>query len=138
MSRATNARASRERRKRILDKAKGYRGRRSKLFRYAKDATMKAQYWAYRDRKTRKRNFRNLWILRINAACRQLGTTYSRFIEGLAAAQIEIDRRMLAELAVSDAVEFKAIVDEAVTALDQKKAAWPKTNPLRGGSAPFF
>jgi large subunit ribosomal protein L20 len=84
---------------------------------------MKAQYWAYRDRKTRKRNFRNLWILRINAACRQLGTTYSRFIEGLAAAQIEIDRRMLAELAVNDSVAFKAIVDKAVTALDQKKAA---------------
>ena len=84
---------------------------------------MKAQYWAYRDRKTRKRNFRNLWILRINAACRQLGTTYSRFIEGLAAAQIEIDRRMLAELAVSDAVAFKAIVGKAVTALEQKKAA---------------
>jgi large subunit ribosomal protein L20 len=84
---------------------------------------MKAQYWAYRDRKTRKRNFRNLWILRINAACRQLGMTYSRFIEGLAAAQIEIDRRMLAELAVSDAVAFKAIVDKAVTALAQKKAA---------------
>jgi large subunit ribosomal protein L20 len=123
MSRATNARASRERRKRILEKTAGYRGRRSKLFRYAKDATMKAQYWAYRDRKTRKRNFRNLWILRINAACRQLGMTYSRFIEGLAAAQIEIDRRMLAELAVSDAVAFKAIVDKAVTALAQKKAA---------------
>jgi large subunit ribosomal protein L20 len=123
MPRATNARASRERRKRVLDKAKGYRGRRSKLFRYAKDATMKARYWAYRDRKTRKRNFRNLWILRINAACRQLGTTYSRFIEGLAAAQIEIDRRMLAELAVSDADAFKVIVDKAVTALDQKKAA---------------
>jgi large subunit ribosomal protein L20 len=84
---------------------------------------MKAQYWAYRDRKTRKRNFRNLWILRINAACRQLGTTYSRFIEGLAAAQIEIDRRMLAELAVNDSAAFKAIVDKAVTALDQKKAA---------------
>ena len=123
MPRATNARASRERRKRVLDKAKGYRGRRSKLFRYAKDARMKAQYWAYRDRKTRKRNFRNLWILRINAACRQLGTTYSRFKEGLSAAQIDIDRRMLADLAVNDAVAFKAIVDKAVAALDQKKAA---------------
>jgi large subunit ribosomal protein L20 len=123
MPRATNAPASRERRKRVLDKAKGYRGRRSKLFRYAKDARMKAQYWAYRDRKTRKRNFRNLWILRINAACRQLGTTYSRFIEGLAAAQIEIDRRILAELAVNDVVVFKSIVDKAVAALEQKKAA---------------
>src|SRR6201982_3057913 len=117
MPRATTARASRESRKRVLHQSKGYRGRRSKLFRYAKDATMKAKYWAYRDRKTRKRNFRNLWILRINAACRQLGTTYSRFIEGLAAAQITIDRRILAELAVNDAVAFKNIVDKAVAAL---------------------
>ena len=84
---------------------------------------MKAQYWAYRDRKTRKRNFRNLWIVRINAACRELGTTYSRFKEGLAAAQIDIDRRMLAELAVSDAVAFKAILEKAVAALDKKRAA---------------
>jgi large subunit ribosomal protein L20 len=84
---------------------------------------MKARYWAYRDRKTRKRNFRSLWILRINAACRQLGTTYSRFIEGLAAAQIEVDRRILAELAVADAVAFKAIVDKALAALNKKKAA---------------
>jgi large subunit ribosomal protein L20 len=121
MPRATNAPASRERRKRVLDKAKGYRGRRSKLFRYAKDATIKARYWAYRDRKTRKRTFRGLWILRINAACRQFGTTYSRFIEGLGAAQIAIDRRILAELAVNDAVAFKAILDQAVSALKQKK-----------------
>jgi large subunit ribosomal protein L20 len=123
MPRATNAPASRERRKRVLDKAKGYRGRRSKLFRYAKDATMKAKYWAYRDRKTRKRNFRNLWIQRINAACRQLGITYSRFMEGLAAAKIEIDRKALADLAVTDEATFKAILDKAVSALDQKRAA---------------
>ena len=123
MPRATNARASRERRKRVLDKAKGYRGRRSKLFRYAKDATMKAQYWAYRDRKTRKRNFRNLWIQRINAACRQFGMSYSRFMEGLAAAKIEIDRKVLADLVVSDETAFKAILDRAVAALDRKNAA---------------
>jgi large subunit ribosomal protein L20 len=123
MPRATNAPASRERRKRVLDKAKGFRGRRSKLFRYAKDATMKAKYWAYRDRKTRKRNFRNLWIQRINAACRQFGTTYSRFMEGMAAAKIEIDRKTLADLAVTDEATFKAILDKAVSALDQKRAA---------------
>ena len=123
MPRATNAPASRERRKRVLDKAKGYRGRRSKLFRYAKDATMKAQYWAYRDRKTRKRNFRNLWIQRINAACRDQGTTYSRFIEGLAAANIAIDRKALAELAVQDPSAFKSIFDRAVEALQKKHAA---------------
>ena len=123
MPRATNARASRERRKRVLSKAKGYRGRRSKLFRYAKDATMKAQYWAYRDRKTRKRNFRNLWIQRINAVCRQPGTTYSRFMEGLAAANIQVDRKILADLAVRDEAAFKAIFDKALAALDKKKAA---------------
>ena len=123
MPRATNAPASRERRKRVLDKAKGFRGRRSKLFRYAKDATMKAKYWAYRDRKTRKRNFRNLWIQRINAACRQFGTTYSRFMEGMAAAKIEIDRKALADLAVTDEATFKAILDKAVSALDQKRVA---------------
>src|ERR1700745_252398 len=102
MPRATNAPASRERRKRVLDQAKGYRGRRSKLFRYAKDATMKAKYWAYRDRKTRKRNFRNLWIQRINAICRENGTTYSRFMEGLAAAQIAMDRNELVDISVTD------------------------------------
>jgi len=123
MPRATNARASRERRKRVLDKAKGYRGRRSKLFRYAKDATMKAQYWAYRDRKTRKRNFRNLWIQRINAVCRQQGTTYSRFIEGLAAADIQVDRKILADLAVQDEAAFKAIFDKALAALEKKAAS---------------
>ena len=87
MPRATNAPASRERRKRVLDQAKGYRGRRSKLFRYAKDATMKGKYWAYRDRKTRKRTFRYLWIQRLNAAVRAQGLTYSRFAEGLKAAE---------------------------------------------------
>jgi len=84
---------------------------------------MKAKYWAYRDRKTRKRNFRNLWIQRINAACRQFGTTYSRFVEGLVAAKIEIDRKALADLAVTDEATFKAILDKAVSALDQKRAA---------------
>jgi large subunit ribosomal protein L20 len=123
MPRATNARASRERRKRVLDKAKGYRGRRSKLFRYAKDATFKAQYWAYRDRKTRKRNFRNLWIQRINAACREQGTTYSRFIEGLTAANITVDRKTLADLVVQDPSAFKSIFDRAAEALQKKQAA---------------
>jgi large subunit ribosomal protein L20 len=123
MPRATNARASRQRRKRVIDKAKGYRGRRSKLFRYAKDAVMKAQSWAYRDRKTRKRNFRSLWIQRINAACRQHGVTYSRFVEGLVAAQIAVDRKMLADLAVQDEGAFKAILDQAIRALESKKAA---------------
>src|SRR3954469_19932226 len=98
MPRATNAPASRERRKRVLNKAKGYRGRRSKLFRYAKDATMKGQYWAYRDRKTRKRTFRYLWIQRLNAAARAHGMTYSRFTEGFKAAGVKPDRKILAVL----------------------------------------
>src|SRR5829696_3374454 len=103
MARATNAPASRERRKKVVDKARGYKGRRSKLFRYAKDAMMKAQYWAYRDRKTRKRNFRYLWIQRLNAAARAHGLTYSRFMEGLTATGISLDRKVLSDMAINDA-----------------------------------
>jgi large subunit ribosomal protein L20 len=120
MARATNAPASRERRKRTLEKAKGFRGRRSKLFRYAKNAVMKAEYWSYRDRKTRKRNFRYLWIQRINAAARANGITYSRFIEGLNAAGIGLDRKVLADIAVQDEAAFKAIVERVVSALADK------------------
>src|ERR1035441_8280830 len=100
MPRTTNAPASRERRKRVIQKAKGYRGRRSKLFRYAKDATMKGQYWSYRDRKTRKRNFRNLWIVRINAAVRTFDLTYSRFIEALTKAYRQSDQVLLGSATV--------------------------------------
>ena len=122
MPRATNGPASRRRRKKMLEKASGFRGRRSKLFRYAKNAVMKAQYWAYRDRKTRKRNFRALWQQRINAASRAHGLTYSRFIEGLKAAAIDLDRKVLADLAVTDAGAFKAIFDKAKAALEAKAA----------------
>ena len=121
MARATNAPASRERRKKVVDKARGYRGRRSKLFRYAKDAMYKAQYWATRDRKTRKRNFRMLWQQRINAATRANGLTYSRFIEGIKAAGIDLDRKVLADIAVADEAAFKAIVGQAQTALENKR-----------------
>ncbi len=120
MPRATNAPAKRNRHRRVLEKAKGFRGARSKLFRTAKDATMKGQYWAYRDRKNRKRTFRNLWVQRINAACREQGITYSRFIEGLKAANIELDRKVLSELAIADETTFKAIVNAAVDALKNK------------------
>src|ERR1051325_4411503 len=123
MPRATNSPASRARRKRVLKKAKGFRGRRSKLFRYAKDATFKAQYWSYRDRKTRKRTFRYLWIQRLNAAARANGLTYSRFAEGLKAAGIGLDRKVLADLAMSNKPAFKSIVDKAKAALEDK----PKT-----------
>ena len=121
MPRATNAPASRERRKRLLDKAKGYRGRRSKLFRYAKNAVMKAQYWAFRDRKTRKRMFGKLWNQRINAAARANGLTYSRFMEGLKAAGITLDRKILASLAMEDEAAFKELVAKSKAALAGKK-----------------
>jgi large subunit ribosomal protein L20 len=123
MPRATNAPSSRERRKKIVDAARGFRGRRSKLFRYAKNAVMKAQVWAYRDRKTRKRNFRMLWQQRINAAARANGLTYSRFMEGLKAAKIDLDRKVLSEIAVSDEAAFKALFAKASAALDAKRKA---------------
>ena len=123
MARATNAPASRERRKKVVDKARGYKGRRSKLFRYAKDAMMKAQYWAYRDRKTRKRNFRYLWIQRLNAAARAHGLTYSRFLEWLTATGIGLDRKVLSDMAINDEPAFKAIIDQVIAALDAKKKA---------------
>lgn len=123
MPRATNAVASRRRRKKMLKAASGFRGRRSKLFRYAKDAIYKARYWAYRDRKTRKRNFRSLWIQRINAACRVHGLSYSRFMEGLKVANIQVDRKMMADLAVQDEAAFNALFETALKAVKNKKGA---------------
>ena len=125
MPRATNSPASRARRKKVIEKASGFRGRRSKLFRYAKNAVMKAETWAYRDRKTRKRNFRMLWQQRINAAARALGLTYSRFMEGVKAANIQVDRKILSDLAITDEPAFKAIFEQAKAALEakNKKAA---------------
>lgn len=116
MPRATNAAASRQRRKRIVDAAKGYRGNRSKLFRYAKDATTKAKVWNYRDRKTKKRNFRALWTQRINAAVRAENSTYSKFIAKLDKAKIELDRKILADLAATEPVVFKEILKTAQAA----------------------
>jgi large subunit ribosomal protein L20 len=120
MPRATNAPASRARRKRVVAASKGYRGRRSKLFRYAKDARMKAKYWAYRDRKTRKRNVRSLWIVRLNAAVRSLGMSYNRFIEGLKAANILLDRKVLSDIAITDEGAFAQIVAKSKAALEAK------------------
>lgn len=110
MPRATNAPASRERRKRVVASAAGYRGRRSKLFRYAKDATMKAKYWSYRDRKTKKRNFRNLWIARLSAACKAQGMNYSSFAGALRKAGVELDRKVLADLAIHEPAAFAAVL----------------------------
>jgi len=123
MPRATNSPASRARRKRVLLRAKGFRGFRSKLYRYAKDAVRKAQTYEYRDRKRRKGQFRRLWTQRINAAARAEGLTYSRFIEGLKAAGIETDRKILADIAVHDAAAFSAIVAQAKAALEAKASA---------------
>jgi large subunit ribosomal protein L20 len=122
MPRATNGPASRKRRKRVLLRAKGFRGFRSKLYRYAKDAVYKARQYEYRDRKKRKGQFRRLWIQRISAGVRAQGLTYSRFIEGLNAANIEVDRKILADLAVNDEAAFNAIVEQAKTALANKAA----------------
>ena len=122
MPRATNSPASRKRRKRVLKEAKGYRGARSKLYRYAKDAVRKAKLYNYRDRKNRKRTFRNLWVQRINAAVRERGLTYSRFIEGMNAAGIELDRKVLSDMAIRDEAGFTAVVDAAKDALAKKNA----------------
>jgi len=123
MPRATNAPASRKRRKRTLAKAKGFQGFRKTHFRYAKDAVRKAQTYEYRDRKRRKGQFRRLWTQRINAAVRAEGMTYSRFIEGLKAAGIEADRKILSDLAITDAAAFCAIVAQVKKALEAKAAA---------------
>jgi large subunit ribosomal protein L20 len=121
--RVTNAPASRKRRKRMLTAAKGYRGRRSKLYRYASDAVDHGLKYQYRDRKNRKRTFRYLWQIRINAATRAAGMTYSRFIEGLKAAQCTLDRKVLADIAATDAAAFSVIIEQARAALATKAAA---------------
>ena len=117
MSRVTNAPASRERRRRRLDDAKGFRGSRSKLFRQATEAVNRAQRLNTIHRKHRKRDFRRLWIARINAATRANGMTYSRFIEGLTKGNITLNRKMLSEIAIHDPAGFTAIVGQAKAAL---------------------
>lgn len=102
-----------KRHKKVLDRAKGYWGGRSRLFKTANEAVMHAMNYAYRDRRNRKRDFRRLWIARINAASRANGMTYSRFMEGLTKAGIEIDRKVLAEMAVSDSAGFSTLVKKA-------------------------
>jgi large subunit ribosomal protein L20 len=120
--RVTNSPASRKRRIRTIKAAKGFRMRRSKLYRYAADALDHGMQYAYRDRKTKKRNFRYLWQVRINAAARAAGITYSRFIEGLKAAQCSLDRKVLADLAATDAAAFGRLVQVAQDALKAKAA----------------
>ena len=112
MARVKGAMHTRKRRKKILKLAKGYRGAKSKLFKTANQAVMKSLTYAYRDRKQKKRNFRQLWIARINAAARANGISYSKFLNGLKNNGIEINRKMLAEIAVSDPAAFTALVEK--------------------------
>jgi large subunit ribosomal protein L20 len=114
VKRGVNARASH---KKILGKAKGYYGARRKVFRVAKQAVIKAGQYAYRDRRQRKRQFRALWIARINAAARENGLSYSRMIDGLNKANIEVDRKVLADLAVFDKAGFAALAEKARASL---------------------
>jgi large subunit ribosomal protein L20 len=124
--RVTNAPASRKRRIRTIKAAKGFRGRRSKLYRYAADATDHAKQYAFRDRKMKKRTFRQLWQVRINASARSAGTTYSRFMEGLKAAKIALDRKVLADIAATDNAAFGELVKLAQNALKDKSAKTAK------------
>ena len=116
MSRVSRGVTTHARHRKVINQAKGYYGRRKNTFRAANQAVEKAGQYAYRDRKTRKRNFRALWIQRINAASRAYGLTYGRFIDGLKKAGIEIDRKVLADLAVREPEAFKALIDKAQAA----------------------
>src|SRR5512136_1992396 len=120
--RVTNAPASWKRRKRMIAAAKGFRMRRSKLYRYASDAVDHGRQYAYRHRRRKKRTFRYLWQVRINAAARAAGMTYSRFIEGLKAAKCSLDRKVLADIAAQDAAAFGELVKVAQQALQTKAA----------------
>jgi large subunit ribosomal protein L20 len=117
MPRVKRGVTARARHKKVLDLAKGYRGRRSTVFRIAKEAVMKAGQYAYRDRRNKKRVFRALWIARINAAVRNGGMTYSRFMNGLKRANIEVDRKVLADLAVMDKPAFARFMEQAKAGL---------------------
>jgi large subunit ribosomal protein L20 len=120
VKRAVNAH---KKRREILERASGYRGQRSRLYRKAKEQVTHSLSYAYRDRRQRKGDFRQLWIQRINAAARENGLTYNRFIQGLKAAGVEVDRRMLAELAVHDQAAFTALVQVAKAALPADRNA---------------
>ena len=117
MARVKRGVQARARHKKVLKKAKGYYGARRKVFRVAKQAVIKAGQYSYRDRRQRKRMFRRLWIIRINAAARECGLSYSRFMDGLHKANIEIDRKMLADMAVHDRTAFGVLAEKAKASL---------------------
>ena len=118
MARVKRGVVARARHKKVLKQAKGYYGARRKVFRVAKQAVIKAGQYSYRDRRARKRQFRRLWIVRINAAARQFGLSYSRFMDGLNKAGIEVDRKVLADLAVHDIAAFGTLAEKAKAKLD--------------------
>ena len=122
MPRARNTVASRNRRKKVLKQARGYYGARSRQFKVAKQAVIRAGQYAYRDRRQRKRQFRSLWIVRINAAAREHGLSYSRFIAGLKKAGIEVDRKVLADMAIHEKEAFAALAEQAKAALGSEVA----------------
>jgi large subunit ribosomal protein L20 len=123
MARVKRAANAHKKRRVVLERASGYRGQRSRMYRKAKEQMLHSMTYAYRDRKDRKGAFRRLWIQRINAAARSNGITYNRFIQGLKAAGVEVDRRMLAELAVADAPAFTALVEVAKKSLPEDAGA---------------
>lgn len=118
MPKASNHGATRKRHQRTLKAASGYFGNKSRLYRYAKDAVERAGVYAYRDRRKKKSEFRKMWIVRINAACRAEGIAYSRFMAGIAKAGIELDRKAMSEMAIHDADAFKALIGKAREALN--------------------
>ena len=123
MARVKRSLNAKKKRRVVLERAKGYRGQRSRLYRKAKEQVLHSMTYAYRDRKDRKGNFRRLWIQRINAAARANGLTYNRFVQGLKAAGVEVDRRVLADLSVTDAAAFAALVEVARKALPETVGA---------------
>ena len=118
MARVKRGVTARARHKKVMEQAKGYQGARSRVYRVAKQAVIKSGQYAYRDRKAKKREFRALWIQRINAGAREQGMSYSRFINGLQRAGVELDRKVLADLAVHDKPAFAALAEQAKAALD--------------------
>ena len=123
MPRSTNAPASKKRRRRLFKRAKGFVGGRRRLYRTARETVNRALVYAHRDRRAKKRNFRRLWIVRLNAACRQNNISYSRFIKGLKQARVELDRKVLAELAVRSTSTFARLVEIAKEHLRQHESS---------------
>jgi large subunit ribosomal protein L20 len=136
MPRVKRAVHARKKRRKVLEQAKGYWGLKKSSYRYAKEQVEHSLVYAYRDRKARKRSFRRLWIMRINAAARQNGLSYNQFVAGCRKANIELDRKVLADLAVSDPAAFGVIAKQAKAALDaDAKAASPAKTPSRSAKA---